>query len=108
MGLQARELYRFTKKNNIKVGRMGQRGKRDKNFAHCVLGVVAHMTNETDTSRYADKSIRGLDPRDRHSLEAGFEGWSDYMVDTPKNRVYYNVGKNFARLCGLHNRTVVF
>lgn len=99
MGVQARQMARFAKRNKMTVKRSGFDGITvgyPPDWGHCVLGVLSNMAN-THAGYDIPGVILGLDNKQRRSLEAGFENW-DYPE--LKNR-YYKMGQNFARLMGL-------
>jgi hypothetical protein len=99
MGIQARQLARFARKNEIEVRRFGYSIAESKNLGHCVLGVLSHMIGEScERVEYGGPVvIAGLTSDQRKQLEAGFEGWKK----EPGDGIYYKVGQNFARLMGL-------
>lgn len=93
MGVQARELARFAKKNGITVRQLGQAHLKSKTLPHCVLGVLSHMVGHS-VSTYSDLPEKNLSSSDILSLEDGFEGWDNINGSS----TYYKVGQNFRRI----------
>jgi hypothetical protein len=96
MGIQARQLARFAKKNGIKVERHGNTWRDNKNVGHCIKGVVCHYFNVDNPYEVpCEKNTE----KDLWAMECGFEGWTHHKVKVSKRM--YKLGENFARLMDL-------
>jgi hypothetical protein len=96
MGVQARQLARFAKKNNIKVERSGMSFRDSKAVGHCIKGVICHLENVNNPY---EVSYETATQKDLLAMECGFEGWIHYKDQVSKRS--YKLGENFARLMGL-------
>jgi hypothetical protein len=96
MGIQAREIVRFAKRNGMTIRRMGVATLQDgcPSAGSCALFVLASMYGGDKNNILS--YLPGITMYDLNSLESGFEGWG-WNTD---NR-YYRVGRNVAVLAGL-------
>ena len=87
MGIQAREIVRYAKKNSIEL----QRGVYDFGGSIMCAGSVVCRMGKADHDNQGDLF---------NGIEAGFEGWKleNYKNPSPAFIRYYKVGANVARM----------
>jgi hypothetical protein len=110
MGIQAREIVRFAKRNGMVIRRGGTATLRKAEAKHtylqrgsCALSILSSMHGQFGTYDLCDeqndvraKCLPGITNDDLYALESGFEGLNGNTTDR-----YYRVGRNVAKMAGV-------